>query len=238
MYKNLKAMFGGRASGAGEGGIPGLSQRDISRLTALAKKSPAVGRVIGVLLDALNNNGFRDRLTGLHNRYYFEERITEEINRIQRHSPRKRAGEMDKEKKGALLFIDLDGFKALNDTHGHLAGDAVLKAVAATLDRKTRDHEPVARYGGDEFMVFLVDDTNEAFPYAAMARLQAAIENLEVPYKGRTLKAGASIGFVLVSKETLQIYPTIETLLEEADRNMYRAKQSRKTAAGLSAGPN
>ena len=123
--------------------------------------------------------------------------------------------------KAALLFIDLDKFKEINDEYGHAGGDALLVEMAKRLLAETRETDSVARWGGDEFLVVLsdIDDVEKA-----RGKLQALKARLDQPYNilGKTVHCSASIG--------LALYPTHGedegSLLSHADADMYAAKHS------------
>ncbi|MGL1936258.1 MAG: GGDEF domain-containing protein, partial [Fibrobacterales bacterium] len=122
-----------------------------------------------------------------------------------------------------VLFVDLDGFKNINDSHGHTAGDAVLKAVAERLNECTRKIDTVARVGGDEFLVITGEMSS---PKNAELIAEKIIKRLveSVYYEGKEIFVGASIG--------IAIYPdngsTSEELLKTADDAMYTVKKSGK----------
>jgi diguanylate cyclase (GGDEF)-like protein len=124
-----------------------------------------------------------------------------------------------------LLFIDLDGFKNINDQFGHKAGDAVLRAVAVRAKAAVRMNDTIARWGGDEFIVLLENVTQEMLD-ALMARLRA---NLEAPidFEGRSLVVGISMG--------MAIHPetggNLDGTLRVADQRMYEDKLARRQAA-------
>lgn len=151
-----------------------------------------------------------DLLTGLPNRGLLGDRLRQALAHARRH--RKRA---------ALLFVDLDHFKPINDRHGHAVGDGVLRAVAARLLSRVRQVDTVARYGGDEFVVVLQDLAS-----AEEAALLAAsfVEMMAEPctVDGIGCQVGASIG--------VSVYPDDadgeEALLRCADEAMYRAKEA------------
>ncbi|GAB4112428.1 MAG: EAL domain-containing protein [Roseiflexaceae bacterium] len=151
-----------------------------------------------------------DALTGLPNRLLFEERLNEAIERAQRHV-----------RHIAVLFIDLDRFKQINDTLGHPSGDELLKLVGQRLLRGLRSVDTLARRGGDEFMVVLPDIENPAMAGKAAQRL---MELLRQPFQleGQDLFISASIG--------VSIYPEdgtdSATLQRNADTAMYRIKSS------------
>ena len=123
-------------------------------------------------------------------------------------------------------MIDLDYFKLINDEHGHLAGDTVLRAVAATIKSAVRDYDSVGRFGGEEFVV-LLPDIGPAAVLAVAERIRSAIETLKVEYEdGSRVRVignlSASIG--------VATYPdggtAVERLLQAADKALYRAKDA------------
>jgi len=120
----------------------------------------------------------------------------------------------------ALLAVDLDGFKSVNDTHGHAAGDAVLKTVAQRIQEVIRASDIVARIGGDEFIIMLTDVNQES----ALETAERSIALLSMPYADCLVSVSASVGVAL--------YPecgdTLKTLTSAADQAMYPAKHSGK----------
>ena len=122
----------------------------------------------------------------------------------------------------ALMFIDLDGFKVVNDRHGHAAGDTLLKAVAAQLTDNVRASDVVGRLGGDEFGVLL---WNVGGPHAAAkARdLERTIEQASVVFGAARLSVGASAGIVALSPDV-----GVAQLIDAADRAMYARKRERR----------
>ena len=123
----------------------------------------------------------------------------------------------------ALVFVDLDGFKEINDTHGHEAGDRVLKEVAGRLSASVRETDTVARFGGDEFLLVLTAMTDKASVTAVVKKVLKSVSR-SFAVDGRVTPLGASIGIAL--------YPgdgeTPEELLRRADRAMYAAKAAGK----------
>jgi len=150
---------------------------------------------------------YRDELTGLHNRRYFFKWAPEHLARARRTGL-----------PVALIYLDLNGFKGVNDTLGHGAGDALLKKVAACFEGTLREADLFARFGGDEFVVLLLGVT-EAAARGAAERLVAC---MKCPFylSGMTEQVGASVGVVVAPDAA----PDIDTLLRQADRAMYRAK--------------
>jgi len=124
--------------------------------------------------------------------------------------------------EAALLFIDLDGFKAVNDQHGHAAGDALLKAVARELVGHVRASDVVARLGGDEFGVLL---WNLGAPLAAAKarELEKLIEAVSVAHGEARLAVGGSAGLV-----PLAVGATPEQMIDAADKAMYARKKERR----------
>ncbi len=155
----------------------------------------------------LEYQAFHDSLTGLANRELFIDRVA---HRLRQREPEDRAG--------TLLFIDLDGFKAVNDRFGHARGDALLGAVADRLRDAVRPGDTAARLGGDEFAVLLEAIHDPEVMAGVARRLHAALEQ---PYdlQGSPIEVGASIGMV-----DLQDAEDAESALQLADAAMYRAK--------------
>ena len=149
-----------------------------------------------------------DLLTGLPNRAQLLERVARVVQYVQ-YNPTFRF---------AIMFVDLDGFKPINDRLGHKAGDAVLRHVARVFQSCLRQGDLVGRYGGDEFIFLLnqVNDPSEATAIAerVLARLQAPID------VGEPVTVGASIGLAF----NTNMNETGEELIRDADQAMYRAK--------------
>ena len=124
----------------------------------------------------------------------------------------------------ALVYLDLDGFKPINDRHGHAAGDAVLKAAAMVLARHVRSSDLVARIGGDEF-VTLLWHIDESDAHAKARALEAAIARMTATHDGATLSIQVSAGAGM-----LLPLDTPASALERADRAMYARKSARRAA--------
>ena len=150
-----------------------------------------------------------DHLTGLANRLLFEQKLSQMLGRP--------GGQ---NRPFALLLLDLNGFKAVNDKHGHAVGDFVLKAVAQRLREELRDTDLPARLGGDEFAV-LLEGTRDAADALQIAHKLASL--LAKPYDcgGQLLNVGASVGVALHPANGL----SVEELLRAADEAMYAAKR-------------
>jgi diguanylate cyclase (GGDEF)-like protein len=163
-----------------------------------------------------------DMLTGLPNRVLFHDRLREAMQ----HSARR-------ETSFALALIDIDGFKAVNDTYGHPAGDSLLQTISARLNNHVRIHDTVARLGGDEFAL-IFEDVSSTSPL--LQRCQNICDMLAQPYllqgtRGEfTARVTASIG-VAVWRESVD---SDELLIQAADRAMYQAKENGKNCCVLS----
>jgi two-component system cell cycle response regulator len=153
----------------------------------------------------------RDALTGLYNRAYF----LHQLGPLSRRSADQGLGL-------AVLLLDVDHFKRINDTHGHAAGDAVLGEVAAVLRQATRPDDLVARYGGEEFVVALPVAT-PALALARAERIRQALAARPMRVGGRTIRVTASIG-VAVSPADRPKAPSM--LISTADLHLYRAKET------------
>jgi diguanylate cyclase (GGDEF)-like protein len=156
----------------------------------------------------LEHQAFHDPLTGLANRLLFMNRVDYVLKR--------RTG------NAAVLYVDLDNFKPINDTFGHEAGDAVLKAAGERLVASLRPSDTAARLGGDEFAVLLVDIPEEHIGVGADRIVGNLTEPLE--FDGRELEVGASLGVASAASGTLDA----DSLVRNADVAMYVAKHGGK----------
>lgn len=168
----------------------------------------------------VRHQAMHDALTGLPNRVLFRERLESAIDAANAGGP-----------SFALAYIDIDGFKGVNDGHGHAAGDELLKAIAARIDARTRGSDTVARLGGDEFAI-LLHDTADA--EGALARCKTLCEVIAEPYVLDVVdlripaRIGASIGVTLFQQG--DIY---DRLVASADEAMYEAKRNGKNRSVL-----
>ena len=164
--------------------------------------------------DQLAHQAFHDPVTGLANRALFSDRVEHALMRSQRGFP-----------DIAVVFIDLDDFKTVNDSLGHAAGDSVLQEVARRLRIAVRPTDTVARFGGDEFAVLLEGVNDSAQAADAAARILHALE-LAYEIDGKQVFPRASIGICLVDRE--DSVPEAAELLRNADVAMYMAKRDSK----------
>jgi diguanylate cyclase (GGDEF)-like protein len=151
-----------------------------------------------------------DPLLDILNRRGFERELVRSLAYVKRYGT-----------PAALLYIDLDNFKSVNDRHGHTVGDAVLKAVAVALVREVRASDVVGRLGGDELAVVLWNVT-EAAARAKAEALEQAVERADLTFTGTALLVGASVGVAM-----LDASDTPTAAIERADRAMYARKAVR-----------
>ncbi len=162
----------------------------------------------------LDHMAHHDHLTGLPNRALLSDRLEQALSRDRRGH-----------RSTALLVVDLDGFKTVNDVFGHAAGDQLLATIGARLRETLRDEDTVARLGGDEFAVVAAGLAN---PAAANAVAQKVAAVVSAPYNvaGREVQAGGSIGISIAPKDG----EDAGTLLKNADLAMYRVKRQGRGA--------
>jgi len=164
--------------------------------------------------DELQHRAFSDPLTGLPNRLLFEDRLRQALLRLDRNNHEEVVDRL------AVLFVDLDGFKPINDSFGHAAGDVILRCAADRLRLEAREGDTVARVGGDEFLLLLENVANEA---ACIGVAERALTALSKPFEisGRQVQIACSIG--------IAIHPgpgERSKLVANADAAMYAAKRA------------
>ncbi|AIF49336.1 diguanylate cyclase domain-containing protein [Dyella japonica] len=166
--------------------------------------------------ERIRHQATHDMLTGLPNRVLFHDRLVTAMQRVPRHGP-----------GFALALLDIDGFKGVNDNHGHPAGDALLKAIALRLGDEVRAADTVARLGGDEFALILEDIGDETL---LLRRCEQVCSKLAEPYplEGSSgpfeARVSASIGLALWQGA----HQNDEALIQAADRALYQAKEGGK----------
>lgn len=154
---------------------------------------------------------FHDALTGLPNRVLFNDRLEHGLAQAQRHGWAL-----------AVMFVDLNDFKIINDTHGHAVGDEVLRMISARLKDNTRDDDTVSRHGGDEFLYLLMEVKDEGDVGRIAQKLVTAIQTPCALSIG-PLTINASIGISIFPRDGT----TAEALLKTADEAMYKAKREK-----------
>lgn len=157
--------------------------------------------------DELDRDAHRDALVSVSNRRGLVRQLDMLIARRARHST-----------PAALLFVDVDGLKTLNDSFGHAAGDAALVHLAQLMAAAVRQTDLVARLGGDEFAV-LLDHAGEAAATETAKRLVEAVAGSDFIHQGRPLPLSVAVGFTVIEQGD-----TAEAVLDRADREMYRDK--------------
>jgi len=149
------------------GRVGAFTQRDLALLQAVGAQIAAAIEVAG-LHERLRHAANTDALTGLHNFRYFYDRLEEEIARAER-----RATGL------AVVYFDIDGLKAINDSHGHLAGDTVLRTLGRAIDASVRTEDVPARYGGDEFAIVMPETAREEAE-KVVQRLMALLDSTRI----------------------------------------------------------
>jgi diguanylate cyclase (GGDEF)-like protein len=179
----------------------------------LPKYLVAVGMILLLLENQIEDNKYlalHDPLTGLPNRRLFEDRMASALERSRR-----------SESQMALMLIDLDNFKEINDTLGHHMGDLVLQHVASVFVERVRRSDTVSRTGGDEFSVILEEPTNREKAENVERSLRQLLDE-PVVLGSHTVQIGASIGIAVYPQDAADA----ESLCIAADRRMYEAKHS------------
>jgi diguanylate cyclase (GGDEF)-like protein len=185
---------------------------DLLTAAAEAEQTLALQRARIRYLESLS---VTDEMTALLNRRGFELELSRALARARR-----------QDETGLLLMCDLNHFKAINDTYGHPAGDAILRAVGKVLKRNTRESDYVARVGGDEFAVIM---THASLPQSEQLaeKLSALVNGMTVPWQDTNLAVSAGFGAVTYNRMS-----QAETLLFLVDQDLYRHKSPRLVASG------
>lgn len=218
--EDLDSTNGTRLNGERVGSLPErledgdriqIGERTVLRVTLMdAAEAEAAQKMY--------ESAVRDALTGAYNRGHFDERLRAEFAYARRH-----------EAPLSLILFDLDHFKALNDTHGHQAGDATLVAVADAVQGTLRQEDVFARYGGEEFVIIARLEATAALRLAE--RLRAIVEALLVETGGLELRVTASFGLATIDAENPFERP--EELIAAADAAAYRAKDEGRNRVSL-----
>ena len=176
------------------------------------------------LIDGLCELSLKDPLTGLANRRHFRAVLEREIDRVTR------SGEA-----ALLLMLDIDHFKRVNDTHGHLAGDVVLQSVARTLSACVRPMDTLARYGGEEFAVVL-PACQAAFGRVVAERIRRAVANNPIRISpGVELNVTVSVGGAFAMQ---WIRSTTLLWTDRADHQLYQAKSAGRNRVSIEEQPD
>jgi diguanylate cyclase (GGDEF)-like protein len=181
----------------------------------LLRRIAAANRGLQEKIEEVSQLAWQDQLTKLPNRSYFHERLSQML------AASERSG-----RQIALLLFDIDGFKAVNDTLGHEAGDHLLREIAQRVGRRVRQADTFARVGGDEFVVLVetAHDPSDAIPIAET--VMKTVGEIDA-FVGHGLRVGASVGIACSGPRAAREW-TSDELLKQADRAMYEAKRAGK----------
>ena len=182
----------------------------ISRLV-LMLAATVLGTSVVLRVQRLLRLSTCDRMTGLFNRGYFDERVLEEVSRASRYN-----------RPLTLVMIDIDHFKTFNDSHGHSAGDEALRILASIMRSSFRQSDIIARYGGEEFVVIL-PETDTTVASEKVEKLRQLIENTPIPVSGHGVveKLTISAGLACFPEDD----PSATQILDAADRRLFAAKR-------------
>lgn len=205
---------GGKGTRAAAGRSAAAADTALRRARATIRNLKAELAEARARIDELQAWADTDFLLDVFNRRGFERELARALAYIRRYSG-----------SGALVMLDVDGLKPINDTFGHAAGDVVLKGIVAVLMRHVRSSDVVGRLGGDEFGVLLWN-LDEASALAKAAALESAIDQLTFAFRGRSIVAGASAGIAMLDANC-----DATAVLDAADRAMYARKLLRKNVA-------
>jgi two-component system cell cycle response regulator len=180
-----------------------------------------IGNHIGVAIEnnflykQIRDSAFRDGLTDIFNKRYFFETLDLVANLT--------------EQNYCVAVVDLDNFKGINDTYGHPVGDAALKKIAKLIQSATRSNDIVARYGGDEIIIFLQNLTDRDKVRHRMEAIREEIERTVITYDDTSISITASIGVYIKHNELL----TLNEVIKKADEIMYMSKNSGKNRVSI-----
>ncbi|WPC42469.1 diguanylate cyclase [Clostridium sp. JS66] len=182
-----------------------LTQEHIKLLTALSNHL-AICLENNSLYNKIKENSQIDGLTGLYNRSYFFSIVENKLK--------------DYREKITIIMIDIDNFKKCNDTFGHQYGDYVLKEISKVIKENLRKDDIIARYGGEEIIVYMFDMKNVNDIYRRMDYIRSVIEKSVISYKNMESNVTVSMGIGMSNKTDT----SLEKIIEKADQNLYKAK--------------
>lgn len=173
---------------------------------------------LGKITSSFHKSIYIDTLTQLNNRKFFYDRISDTMKKLQK-----------KQSHVSILIIDLDNFKNINDTYGHIAGDEILKQVSNIFKQSVRATDIVTRWGGDEFVIALPGaNTEDALIIAD--RIRSTIDSHDFFYNNILFKATVSIG-ITSARNTMDV----NSFIDLADKALYKAKTNKNSVAFLDA---
>jgi diguanylate cyclase (GGDEF)-like protein len=206
---------------AGSAGTPVDSATDIAELRAENARLKASLAAASARITELEFRADIDALTGVRNRHGFERELKRSLAYVTRYGT-----------PAVLMYLDFDDFKAINDHHGHGAGDTVLRNVTALLLQNVRASDVVGRLGGDEFAI-LMWNLDVPLAEAKARRLEAVISQARIDYMGADgVAIGLTVG-VSTGVAALEAGVSFSQVLDAADRAMYAQKRGRKLARSV-----
>ena len=157
----------------------------------------------------------RDALTGLYNRRYLYEILDALLEKVER-----------EDELFSVAILDIDQFKAINDTYGHIAGDSVLKELSKLLLGSIRKYDTLGRFGGEEFLILFTGTTKDK-AHRRMERILEKVRKMSVPYEGTEIRFTLSCG---IADSSICVHEScsIELIINEADTKLYQAKKAGK----------
>ena len=180
--------------------------RQLGKITKIGDRMQVQMRELN---QALEQASLSDPLTGMPNRRAIMRRLKTEVSRVDR-------GGLP----FALVMVDIDHFKLVNDTYGHDVGDTAIVAVSRTLRQITRDYDVCARWGGEEFLLFLPDSSPESAS-ATGEKLRRGVADVRIPHQGQTVTLTISLGIALHERHT-----SLDRCIQRADQSLYMAKRA------------
>lgn len=208
LLMDLGSCNGTQVNGEPLAGVRRLKNGDLLQIGSAVIKYLSGRDVEASMWEELFHLAVTDSLTHLANRRRFDEELATETSRVKRHG-----------RDLSLLMLDIDHFKSVNDLHGHQAGDMVLSHVAQLIRERVRQHDLVARFGGEELVV-LMPETDLHGARVLADGLRSAIERHVVEYDGKQLQVTVSIGCAQLGHED----PDHEAFVNRCDKQLYRAK--------------
>jgi diguanylate cyclase (GGDEF)-like protein len=189
--------------------------RQLGKITKIGDRMQVQMRELN---QALEQASLSDPLTGLPNRRSIMKRLKTEVSRVDR-------GGLP----FALVMVDIDHFKSINDTYGHDVGDTAIVAVARTLRQITRDYDVCARWGGEEFLLFLPDSSPESAG-ATGEKLRRGVADVRIPHQNHQIGLTISLGIALHERHT-----SLDRCIQRADQSLYMAKRAGRNQCHMAA---
>jgi diguanylate cyclase (GGDEF)-like protein len=192
-----------------------LRHGDLVKIGGAILKFLRGGNIEALFHEEIYTLAIRDGLTQIHNKRFFNEFLDREMSRCARF-----------DRPLSLIVFDIDHFKQINDVHGHLAGDHVLRRVAEVVEQRIRKEQAFARYGGEEFAIILPETPLPKAKIFAQ-KIRTIIESTVFDYEGRVIEVSVSLGVAEMGENR-----SIGAFVAEADRWMYEAKRAGRNRVG------